>query len=125
MIRFKHYGDFGNTERFFKKAPKINYARVLKKYGDAGVDVLASATPERTGLTKDSWDYKLFISSTRLVITWTNSNVVDGVPIAILLQYGHGTKNGGYVQGRDYINPAIRPVFDKLADDAWREVTKI
>ncbi len=124
MIKFKHYGDFKKTERFFKRASKINIQDILKKFGKEGVEALSAATPERTGVTKDSWDYEIITSSKSSTIIWTNSNIVHGVSIAIILQYGHGTKNGGYVQGRDYINPAIQPIFDKLADEAWREVTR-
>jgi hypothetical protein len=125
MIRFRHRGNFNNTERFFNKAPKMNYKHILEKYAVSGVKALSSATPIDSGITKDSWDYKISISSKISTITWTNSNIVNGVPIAVILQYGHGTRNGGYVKGRDYINPAIKPIFDKLAEDAWKEVINI
>ncbi len=125
MIRFRHRGNFNNTERFFAKAPKINFRTILEKYAISGVDALSSATPIDSGLTKDSWGYEIITSSRSSSIIWTNSHIVDGVPIAVILQYGHGTRNGGYVQGRDYINPAIKPIFDKLAEDAWKEVTSI
>jgi len=125
MIKFKHRGSFNNTERFFDKAGKINFRYILGRYAQEGVAALAAATPIDSGATSESWDYEIVISRNQSTIAWTNSNVINGVPIAIILQYGHGTKNGGYVQGRDYINPAIRPVFDKMADDMWREVLNL
>jgi len=124
MIVFKHKGNFKNTERFLNRSQKPNYVHILEKYAREGVSVLAAATPIDTSLTFNSWDYEIKISRFGYSISWTNSNVVSGVPIAIILQYGHGTRNGGYVQGRDYINPAIQPIFDKIADEVWREVTK-
>ena len=96
----------------------------LDKYGREGVAALSSATPVDTGLTANSWHYKIEQRSGSVSIVFYNSNIQNGVPIAIILQYGHGTRNGGWVQGRDYINPAIQPVFDKITEDAWREVTK-
>lgn len=125
MITFKQYGNFKKTERFLTRVERAEYTKVLEKYGRAGVDALASATPIDSGLTASSWGYEIRISGASFSIVWTNSNVVSGVPIAIILQYGHGTRNGGYVQGRDYINPALKPIFDKIADEAWREVTKL
>lgn len=125
MIKFRHRGNFNNTERFFKKAPKIDYRSILEKYAISGVNILSSATPIDSGLTRESWGYEIKTSSRFSSIIWTNSHIVNGVPIAVILQYGHGTKNGGYVQGRDYINPAVKPIFDKLASDAWKEVTNI
>ena len=125
MVVFKHRGNFNNTERFLKGATKIDYRRILENYGREGVNALASATPVDSGLTANSWDYEIFIGKGSYSISWTNSNVRDGVPIAIILQYGHGTGTGGYVQGRDYINPAIKPIFDKIAKSVWREVTNL
>lgn len=124
MLRFKHIGSFDKTEKFFTNARKRDYTRILERYGREGVAALASATPIDTGLTANSWNYKIKFNKNSVTLYWTNSNVVDGVPIAILLQYGHGTRNGGYVQGRDYINPATRPIFDRLATEVWQEVTK-
>ena len=124
MIVIKHGGNFNNTEKFFKQAAKYGYLHILEKYGREGVAALASATPVGSGLTSSSWDYEVHSSGSSFTIYWTNSNIVDGVPIAVILQYGHGTRNGGYVQGRDYINPAIKSIFDKIADEAWKEVTK-
>lgn len=123
MITFKHRGDFNNTERFFKRAQKMDFYRNLEKYARAGVAALASATPVDTGLTATSWDYEIRKEKNKISIYWTNSNIQNGIPIAIILQYGHGTNNGGYVQGRDYINPAIQPIFDEIAENAWKEVT--
>lgn len=123
MITFKHRGNFDNTERFFKRAQKMDFYKNLEKYARAGVAALASATPVDTGLTAASWDYEIRKEKNKVSIYWTNSNIQNGVPIAVILQYGHGTNNGGYVQGRDYINPAIQPIFDQIAKSAWKEVT--
>jgi hypothetical protein len=124
MIVVKHRGNFNKTEKFLRQATKLNYRQILEKYGQRGVDALASATPIDSGLTASSWGYEIHSSGSSFSISWTNSNVVDGVPIAIILQYGHATGSGGFVQGRDYINPAIQPIFDQLATEAWKEVTK-
>jgi hypothetical protein len=125
MILFRQKGNFNRIEKFLDNATKIQYQSILEKYGREGVSALSRSTPTDTGKTAQSWYYTVSISRGVYKITWSNSNVSDGVPIAVLIQYGHGTKNGGYVQGRDYINPAIRPIFDKIADEAWREVIKI
>lgn len=122
MIVFRQTGDFKKTEKFFRKISKSDFLQALEKFGRKGVEALAAATPVNSGKTAESWDYEIRRSNGRISIYWTNSNVNDGVNIAVILQYGHGTRNGGYVQGRDYINPAIRPIFDKIADDAWREI---
>lgn len=124
MITFKQTGTFNNTERFLNRASKLDFQRILQKYATAGVNALASATPVDSGLTADSWGYEIKTAGSSCSILFTNSHVVDGVPIAIIIQYGHGTRNGGYIQGRDYINPVVQPLFDKIAEDAWREVTK-
>lgn len=97
---------------------------MLEKYAKDGVNALASATPVGSGATSRSWDYEITQTSKGVSISWHNSNLVNGIPLAILIQYGHGTRNGGYVQGRDFINPALQPIFDRMADDVWREVTK-
>lgn len=125
MIVIKHKGDFKNTEKFLKSVSKFDAKRILEKYGREGVAALASATPVDSGITAASWDFEVTVEGGRYAITWTNSNVVNGVPIAIILQYGHGTRNGGWVQGRDYINPALQPIFDKIANDVRREVAKL
>ena len=124
MIIVSHKGDFKNTERLFKKNIRASYLRVLDKYGKKGVAALKDATPTDSGETAKSWDYEITQTVYGAKISWTNSNVIDGVPIAIIIQYGHGTKNGGYVQGRDYINPALKSIFDKLANEVWEEVIK-
>lgn len=125
IIQFKQKGDFSKTESFLKKLRKLDLDSVLRKYGELGVQALASATPVETGKTAASWDYKIEKGKGVVTITWTNSNVSNGVPIALLIQYGHGTGTGGYVQGRDYIKPAILPIFDQLADALWKEVTEL
>ena len=125
MIGFGHKGDFSKTTNFLKKAKQLNIKRVLESYGQAGVSALASATPVETGLTASSWSYKIEQTNTSATLVFCNSNIQNGVPIAIILQYGHGTRNGGWVEGRDYINPAIQPIFDKITESAWREVTKL
>lgn len=125
IIQFKQNGDFSKTESFLKKLRKLDLDSVLRKYGELGVQALANATPVDTGKTAASWDYKIEKGKGVVTITWTNSNVNNGVPIALLIQYGHGTGTGGYVQGRDYIKPAIRPIFDQLADALWKEVTEL
>lgn len=122
---FRHKGDFSKTEKFFNSLLKLDYLNVLERYGQAGVAALASATPKDSGLTAASWDYEITHNGKKTTIAFTNSNISNGVNIAIILQYGHGTRNGGYVAGRDYINPAIQPIFDKIANEAWREVTNL
>ena len=123
VITFHHKGNFQKTDNFLKKAKQGDYFRSLEKFAQEGVNALASATPIDSGKTAASWDYTISRSKGSVSITWTNSNINDGVNIAVIIQYGHGTRNGGYVQGRDYINPAIRPVFDKITENVWKEVT--
>lgn len=118
-----HKGDFKKTEKFLKGAKVFNLKSLLKRYGEAGVKALKAATPKDTGELADSWGYQIEIKQGSARVIWTNSKVIDGYPIAILLQYGHATGGGGYVQGRDYINPAMRNIFDQLAIAAWKEVT--
>lgn len=125
MIGFRLKGDFSKSMRYLDRVKEASRIRVLDKYGKEGVAALASATPVDSGLTANSWYYKITQEPTSVVITFCNSNVQNGVPIAIILQYGHGTGTGGWVEGRDYINPAIQPVFDNLANKAWEEVTKL
>lgn len=124
MISFRQKGDFSKLTRFLERAKDAIHLGDLDKYGREGVAALSSATPVESGLTAASWYYKIENTKGSARIAFYNSNVQNGVPIAIILQYGHGTGTGGWVEGRDYINPAIRPVFDKIADTAWREVTK-
>ena len=125
MISFRHKGDFSKLTRFLERAKEVVHLGCLDKYGREGVAALASATPVDTGLTAHSWYYKITNDGQSAKVTFYNSNIQNGVPIAIILQYGHGTRNGGWVQGRDYVNPAVQPIFDKLANEAWREVTKL
>ena len=124
MIRFRVEGGFSKTIAHLEKLKKIKITKLLDKYGKEGVAALSSATPVDTGLTASSWYYKIEVGADTTSLIFCNSNIQNGVPIAIILQYGHGTGTGGYVQGRDYINPAIQPVFDSLARKAWEEVTK-
>ena len=123
MVIVKQKGDFSKTEKFLNSISKKLYYRNLQKYAEQGVAALASATPVDSGTTANSWDYEIRQTKNSVSIYWTNSNVNKGVPIAVIIQYGHGTRNGGYVQGRDYINPAMRPIFDKIAENVWKEVT--
>mgnify|MGYP000902511685 CR=1 FL=1 len=125
MIRFRQKGDFSKLTRFLEKAKETVRLGEFDKYGREGVAALASATPVDSGLTASSWRYEITNKHGSAKITFYNSNIQNGVPIAIILQYGHGTRNGGWVQGRDYINPAIQPIFDKIVNEAWREVTKL
>lgn len=125
MIRFTHKGDFSKTKRYFSRAKGVKPTAILNKYGREGVVALASATPVETGTTANSWYYEIKQTKDSATITFLNSHVNKGVPIAIILQYGHGTGTGGWVQGRDYINPAIQPVFDRIVNEAWREVTNL
>lgn len=124
MITIKSKGDLSKTYNFLKRAQSRSFLKHLDKYGEEGVAALSAATPVDTGKTAASWSYTITSTDKGVTIAWSNSNVVKGVPIALILQYGHGTRNGGYVQGRDYINPAIRPIFDKILDSAWKEVNK-
>ena len=122
LIRITTKGDFNNTFRFLNKMSKFQINKILEKYGQMGVEALRSATPVDSGRTAESWGYEISVGKEGATIHWTNTNQNKGVYIAVILQYGHGTGNGGYVQGIDYINPAIRPVFDKIAEEAWMEV---
>lgn len=125
MIRFRQQGDFSKLNRFLERAKEAIKIGDLDKYGREGVAALASATPVESGLTAASWNYKIVRGKGSVSIQFYNSNIQNGVPIAIILQYGHGTGTGGWVEGRDYINPAARPLFDKIADNAWKEVTRL
>ena len=124
MIGFRQKGDFSKLTNFLEKAKEAVHLGNLDEYGREGVAALASATPVDSGLTANSWYYEITNKNGSATISFLNSNIQNGVPIAIILQYGHGTGTGGWVQGRDYINPAIQPIFDKIADEAWKEVTK-
>lgn len=123
MVRLTARGDFSKTFKFLENARKlVHIPTILEKYGQKGVDALSAATPKDTGLTADSWYYEVTEADDVYKLTFFNSNINKGVPIALILQYGHGTRNGGYVEGQDYINPALRPIFDELAEKVWKEV---
>ena len=125
MISFRQKGDFSKLTHFLERTKESVRIGDLDKYGREGVAALSSATPIDSGETANSWSYEITNKDGSATITFKNSNIQNGVPIAIILQYGHGTRNGGWVQGRDYINPAIQPIFDEIVNNAWREVTKI
>ena len=125
MITFRHKGDFTKTRRYLERVKKAVNSGFFDQYGREGVTALASATPLDSGETANSWYYEVVLQNGVISITFNNSHINQGVPIAIILQYGHGTGTGGWVEGRDYINPAIQPIFDKIANEAWREVTKL
>lgn len=125
MITFRQKGDFKTLDGYFGRLKKGQNINTLNRYGEEGVRALADATPKDTGLTASSWRYRIVQGKESVSITFDNTNIQNGVPIAIILQYGHATRNGGYVQGIDYINPAIRPVFERLAEEAWEEVKRV
>ena len=125
MISFRQKGDFSKLTRYLERVKNVVKIGDLDKYGREGVAALSSATPIDSGLTASSWYYKIEHTNGSATISFHNSNIQNGVPIAVILQYGHGTRNGGWVQGRDYINPAIQPIFDEIVNEAWREVTKL
>ena len=124
VISFSQKGDFSKLTSFLERAKEGVHVGNLDKYGRQGVAALAAATPIDTGQTANSWYYKIEQRKKGVTISFYNKNVQNGVPIAIILQYGHATRNGGWVQGRNYINPAIQPIFDRIANEAWGEVTK-
>lgn len=123
MITFTHKGDFSKTNRFLERALEVAKLGVLDKYGQEGIEALKNSTPIDSGNTANSWEYEIHRSSDSTTISWYNTNENKGVNIAVILQYGHGTRNGGYVKGRDFVNPAMQPLFDKIADEAWKELT--
>lgn len=124
MIRFEQKGNFTKLDRYFKRLNNVMNNIDFDEFGKRGVDALSSATPVKTGLASKSWYYKITKTKDSTTITFNNSDIENGVPIAIILQYGHATKNGGWVEGRDYINPSIQPIFDELAKNAWKGVTR-
>ena len=128
VIQFTHKGNFNKLENFLSRAVHVKplVRKILDKYGKRGVEALKEATPKDTGKTSESWIYKIVEDEKgNLKIEWHNTNVNDGQMIAILLQYGHATRNGGYVQGQDYINPAIDSIFNNMAKEAWKEVSNV
>ncbi len=124
MISFSVSGSSKKTEKWLKKMQSGDVFKQLDKYGQQGVEALAAATPVKSGKTAQSWTYRISKRKGRYSITWNNTNIVDTVQIAVIIQYGHATGNGGWVEGNDYINPVIRPLFKKIADDIWNEVKK-
>ena len=124
MITINHYGDFKKLTNFLEKMKRMFDVSMLDKYGREGVAALSAATPVDSGETASSWIYEIKNIKDGVALTFNNTNIQNGVPIAIILQYGHGTNHGGWVEGRDYINPAIQPVFDKIANEAWKEATR-
>lgn len=123
MIKLRHTGGFKRTDRFFNRILKREYVKLFEEIGQKGVDALREATPKRTGKTAESWSYAVQEDKNGLSVTWTNSNRNDGASVAILIQLGHGTGSGAYVKGVDYINPALKPIFEAFAKDVWLEVT--
>ena len=124
IIRITHKGSFRKTETFMKRTLKHNYMQILDRYGKRGVEILQNATPKDSGVTADSWYYEIYNDGKAVHLSWFNSNENNGVSVVILLLYGHGLQNGGYVQGNDFVTPAIQPLLNELANKAWREVTK-
>lgn len=125
MITITQKGSFNNTERYLNRLKKLQVSSILNKYGSLGVAALSNATPVESGLTAASWTYSIVQRPGYYSIRWHNSHIERGIPIAVILQYGHGTGTGGYVQGRDYIMPAVRPIFDQIVNEVWKEVTKV
>lgn len=123
-IKIQHRGDFRRTKKFLEQATKSDFRSVLEKYGQEGVNALSAVTPFDSGLTASSWGYEIIQGKDYFRIDWLNDNINKGVNVALILQYGHGTGTGGYVTGIDYINPAMRPIFDALAEAAWEEVQR-
>lgn len=124
-ISFGGKGNFEKTEKYFKKCQKALKKGVFEKYGQLGVAALSAATPVDSGKTASSWDYRVVVTSSNVTIDFVNTNINKHVNIAIILQYGHGTRNGGWVEGRDYINPAVKPVFEALVREVWEEVISL
>lgn len=125
MVTFEGKGDFKKVNGFLEKMLEVGNLGVLDKYGKRGIDALRQQTPKDSGLASNSWSYAITHDKGSSTITWSNSDVEGGCNVAILIQYGHGTKNGGFVQGRDFINPAMRPIFDEMADSVWKEVSNV
>ena len=122
-VSFSNKGDFSKTIKFINKLKNVKINDILSKYGEIGVTALSQATPKDSGITSQSWNYKIEVKNNNASIVWYNTNVVKGVNIAVILQYGHGTRNGGWVEGTDYINPTMKPIFDKITNQVWKEVT--
>lgn len=125
MIKVRHKGNFYKTIKYMGRLKKAVDPKMFDKYGREGVAALASTTPVKTGLTANSWYYRVTSNANQITLEFLNSNIQNGVPIAIILFYGHGTRNGGWVEGYDYINPAIQPIFNKITEEMWREVSRL
>jgi len=125
FIKFEHKGDFSKTEKFLKNAKNAEFYKHMEQYAQMGVEALREATPIDSGETANSWTYEIDVSKNSAEITWINTHTNKGENIAILIQYGHGTGTGGYVSGQDYINPAMKSVFDKIIEGIWKEVTEL
>lgn len=123
MISFSSQGDWSKTEQFLRKMQSFKIDAILASAGSKGVAALSKATPRDSGLASGSWGFEVVKSSGGAMIAWTNTDVENGFPVALMIQYGHGTGTGGYIQGRDYINPAMRPIFDEIAETVWKAVT--
>lgn len=123
-IEISSRGNFSKTYTFLNRGYAWIFSKVLDHYGAVGVEALENATPKRSGKTASSWSYEVIRNKNQVSITWTNSNENKGIPIVVLIQYGHGMPNGTYVEGIDFINPAMRPVFEQIADSIWKEVVK-
>lgn len=124
LIKFNHKGNFKKTERFFNRVLRMSYLNILEKYGQMGVEALRNATPVESGKTAESWDFGIDKGDGMVTLYWTNSNENNGVNIAVLLIYGHGLQNGAYVEGVDFVSPAMRPIFEQIANESWKEVTR-
>lgn len=125
MIRFKQKGDFSKLTNFLEKAKETIHIGELNRFGREGVAALSAATPKDTGKTSESWEYKIDRTKDSVSISFYNTNIQNGVPIAIILQYGHASRNGRWIEGIDYVNPAVKPIFEKIANEVWEEVTKV
>lgn len=123
MVSISSEGSFDRTEKFLQSMVKLDISRILDAEAQKGVAALSKATPQDSGRAATSWGYKIEKTSSSVTISWTNSDVENGFPVALMIQYGHGTGTGGYIQGRDYINPAMRPIFDQIAETVWKAVT--
>lgn len=125
MISVESSGSFKNLEAFLQKSVKLNLRSIVEPYAQMGVNALETATPSDSGLAANSWSYTIEESGGKLSISWNNNDIESGFPVAIMLQYGHGTGTGGYVRGRDYINPALKPIFDKISEAVWKAVISV
>jgi len=124
MITVKHKGDFSNIERFFNRVLKRDYLNILSDYAKRGVEALRAATPVESGETANAWDYEIVSGDGMTTLYFTNDHFENGVNVAVLLIYGHGTRNGGYVEGVDFVTSALAPIFYELADSMWRDITE-